>query len=108
MAVLFQTTDPLQRSIVCNDERWNEHVLSQRSWMEFWVEDVKRTLENPTFICCSADHNNVEVYYYIPAPMCKYLRVVVKFDNDQGEVITAYPTDSGKPGETMIWPTSKD
>jgi len=108
MGVLFQIIDPLQRNIVCTDECWKEHVLSQRSWMEFWVDDVKLALENPAYICSAADNDKREVYYYIPAPMGKYLRVVVQFDDEKGEVITAYPTDSGKPGETMIWPTSSN
>lgn len=108
MAVLFQTKDPQERTIVCTEERWNDHVLSQRPWMEFWVDDVKLAVEKPIYICSAADNDKREVFYYIPAPTSKYLRVVVQFDSDQGEVITAYPTDSGKPGEKMIWPTSSN
>jgi len=36
-----------------------------------------------------------------------YLKVIVEFDeNNRGTVITAFPTDSPKLEESLIWPSS--
>lgn len=107
MAILFKTTDPRGLTVTCSEERWQAHVLDQRPWMAGWESLVQKAIENPTLgIFKDAQFPNRDVYYYIPSPRTRYLKVIVQFDGDEGVVVTAIPTNSPKDGEVWIWPPS--
>jgi hypothetical protein len=110
MANIFAVNDPRGCLIICTETRWNNHILIERPWMAGWEKDVSRAVQDPIMICEDSDFENRIVYYYMPAPTkTRYLKVVVHLLNSSnGEVITAFPTDSGKSVEKIIWPPSID
>lgn len=110
MSIVFEVTDPRGRNVVCTEDSWNEHILSNRPWMRGWEDLVKDTIQNPYMgIFEDSDFNNRHIYYSRQQGRERYLKVVVQFDeNETGSVITAYTTDSPKRGEKLIWPKSSD
>jgi len=78
--------------------------------MSGWHIRVKHVIEKPvTGIYRDADYETRNVYYgHITLHRRRmYLKVIVEFDeNNRGTVITAFPADSPKPGESLIWPSS--
>jgi lipopolysaccharide biosynthesis glycosyltransferase len=108
MANLFEVTDPRGYQIVCSDDAWS-HILGNRPWMKDWDEIIKQALENPTMgIYQDVDYAERQVYYMFRiVGKDRYLKVVVEITGeDTGEVVTAFPTFTPKPGEKLIWPTS--
>lgn len=104
--LIFETLDPRGKRVICPEDRWRLHVLAARPWLR--SEDVKQAIEHPTFgIFADAAHPGREIYYLrqFQAGSTRYLKVVVQFVNDEGEVITAFPASAMKKGERLIWPT---
>jgi hypothetical protein len=108
MPKIFEVNDPRGYTVVCSEEIWNSHILANRPFMKGWEDDVKSAIENPTFgIYQDANHQERHIYYRLHAGRQRYIKVVVKFDADNfGDVITAFPTDSMKAGEKLIWTKS--
>lgn len=110
MSNIFEVIDPLGRSIYCTEERWEGHILPARNWPSNsrWDVHVIRALTDPTFICKDNLFDDRICYYRRPGKTTAYMKVVVDLIDPLkiGEVVTAYETDSGKKGETLIWPTS--
>jgi hypothetical protein len=105
--ILFEVTDPRGRIVRCTWKQWNNHILAQRNWMEGWQDEVKAAIEGPSIgIYADAHHHNREVYYRLRPVQTRYLKVIVEFSGNMGVVITAYPVNSPKSGERMIWPLS--
>ncbi|MCJ7623954.1 MAG: hypothetical protein MUO76_10660 [Anaerolineaceae bacterium] len=105
MSNIFEVVDPQGRTIYCTEDQWAQHVLSRRSWMRNKENVVAKAVENPKFICQDVDEEDRQIYYYFPYSKNNlYMKVVVRFNKeDLGEVITAFPTDSCKPGEKVLW-----
>ena len=110
MSNLFEVSDPRGHKIICTEDCWNEHILFNRPWMIGWENEVQKAIESPHMgIFQDNAYKNREIYYGLSAGKERYIKVVVESkDQNYGEVITAFPTDSPKSGERMIWPTSKD
>jgi hypothetical protein len=107
---IFEVTDSRGSKVICTEETWYAKILGARPYMSDWIEDVKKAIINPHYICRDTVKENRYVYYKLQKHGSdSYLKVVVKFDySDKGIVITAYPTDSGKQGETIIWTRSSN
>lgn len=107
MSNVFETSDPRGREVVCTEECWNDHILSSHPWMKEREEEVKAAVENPSIgIYGDADFPDRQIYYYLQKEKKRYLKVVVQFttEDEPGNVITAFTTDSPKKGEKLIWP----
>ena len=106
--VKFKVTDPRNRVIICTAECWYRHILSERPWMEKYEDRVIATISNPNIgIFRDADFENRQVYYRRQGKKKRYLKVVIEFSSEKlGRVVTAFPTDSMKPGEKWIGPQS--
>ena len=91
---------------MCTKKRWTDHILVNRPWMAGWESDLITAIERPTYgIYQDNQVENRHVYYRLHEGKNRYLKVVVEFDEDNvGSVITAFPTDSPKVGEKLIWP----
>lgn len=79
--------------------------------MEGWEDRVKAAISNPTLNLIFQDSQlpSRNIYYRKQPGVDYYLKVVVDFSQgDVGRVLTAFPTDSRKPGEKWIWPPSSD
>jgi hypothetical protein len=109
MEYMFEVTDPRGFIVHCTESVWYDHIVYGHSWMEGAEEDVADAIVNPLWISEDRLRANRNVYYALRSDPPRYLRVVVEFDKDYvGDVKTAFPASSGKPGEKWIWPQSKD
>jgi hypothetical protein len=80
------------RKIRLTKERW-AHITSSSSphaYMTNYLDGVKQTLVNPDKNIVSVYDNRKINYYKYYKENKKYLRVVVKYLNGEGFVITAY------------------
>ena len=78
--------------------------------MDGWEGEVMETIINPN-ACIYQDGSQPHKHFYYRRLEGKprYMKVVVSFaGNGPGEVVSAYPTDSGKTGEKLIWPVSSN
>lgn len=86
---IFETLDKSGRKIRLTKEQWSH--ISQRH-PNIQELDIKQTLENP-LKTIFADEMFVGIYYFyfkdIKRP-AKYLKVIVKYLNGKGYVITSY------------------
>ena len=79
--------------------------------MDGWEDRVKETISepDPPVIYQHPTKSNRNIYYRRQRNASYMLKVVVEFtERGKGYVRTAHPTDSGKTGEVMVWPQSKD
>ncbi len=104
MANKIDVTDPRGKSISCSEECWNIHIVGARPWMYEWEDRVKQSLISPDLIFQDVDFPDRHCYYYLEPKKKKYMKVVVQFESDKmGKVITAFPSDSIKNGEKLLW-----
>lgn len=110
MTVIFETTDPRGKKVTCTEEVWLIHVLDGHPEMEGLENIVKQTVEAPLYSMIYQDRDYPERnIYYGQKSKYVYVKVVVEFLKDDGVLITAYLTDSVKPGEKLLWtPVSKN
>lgn len=111
MPVLFEVTDPRGKKVICSEENWIDHVLYNHPNMEGSEADVAATIEAPSYSMIYQDKNYPERnLYYRKQPKEYYIKAIVEFTEKQsGKLITAFITDSPKPGEALIWtPQSRD
>jgi len=80
---------------------WKRIVTMKHPVMQGHEEDVRRTLENPEEIRRSRKDPTVYLFYREERPG-RWICVVAKRLNDEGFVVTTYPTDKIKEGE-RIW-----
>ena len=105
MTILFQVIDPRGNTITCSNEQWQNHVIQNKPFMQQYLAEVKRTLQNPDFICQDAEHQKRQCFYARKIRAKLYIKVIVDFKSDnEAELITAFLADNGKKGEIVIWP----
>jgi hypothetical protein len=86
------------------DERL-AHIF-EHAEMAGMEDEIERVLQTPTEVRASRSDDNVKLFYEFYAQTRvggKWLCVVVKYLPGDAFVITAYLTDTLKPGETL-WP----
>jgi hypothetical protein len=107
--IFFKVNDPRGREVICTVECWDGHILAQRPFMSGWEDRVIAAISNPTIgIFQDVDYPNRHVFYR-RQNRPRYIKVVVAImEHEADKVITAFPADSMKPGEKLIWPQSKD
>lgn len=110
MGNIIDAKDKRGYRVICTDEIWYGKILVSRPWMDGWENLVLEAIQNPSFICKDATHEDREAYYMFHiTKLDRYIKVVVKFNSKKkGFIISAYPTDSGKQKEEIIWMPSKD
>lgn len=95
--------------MICTEECWFYHILSEHPDMEGSEDKVREAIESPypPFIYRDKDNPDRHVYYRLDDSRSFYWKAVVDFSKENyGELVTAFTPDSGKTGEIMIWPTS--
>ncbi len=110
MPVIFETIDPRGKKVICTEEVWLIHVLDGHPEMEGLEDEVRRAIQEPLYMMIYEDKDYPERnIYYRQRNKHTYIKVVVEFLKDDGVLITAYLTDSVKPGEKLLWtPVSKN
>jgi hypothetical protein len=74
--------------------------------MDGWENLVSKAIQTPSFICEDNTHKDRHAYYMMHITRFNsYIKVVASFNSkNRGFVISAFPADSGKIKEMVIWP----
>jgi len=92
MDYIFEIVDKTKRKIHLTKKQWS-HITSPSSphtYMTNYLENIRQTLINPDKIIRSIyDYSKINYYKYYKNNK-KYLRVIVKYLNGEGFVITSY------------------
>ena len=91
MQNIFEIIDKRGKIIHLSKERWS-HIRRMHPSVENW-EDVEKTLLNPQRIVIDDEKNKAYFYSYFKhwkSPN-KYLKVIVKYLNGEGFILSAYP-----------------
>ena len=102
--LLFEVVTPLGFSVRCTRAHWAFLVSHKHPALAGHEEDVRRALEDPDEVRRSRKVPDVLLFYSGRAP--RWLCAVARRENDTGFLVTAYPTDAIKAGET-IWTRSR-
>ncbi|MBS3098598.1 hypothetical protein J4462_00115 [Candidatus Pacearchaeota archaeon] len=95
MSLIFEVVDKTGRKIRLTKERWS-HISSQISphaYMTNYLGEIKETLTKPDKIVRSAtDENKTNYYKYYKYRKSenKLLKIIVKYLNGDGFVISSY------------------
>ena len=92
MSNIFEITGKTGRRIRLTKKQWRHITLptSPHSYMVNHLEKVKESLAKPDKVILSIYDNNKANYYRYYKEKRKYLRIIVKYLNEEGFVITAY------------------
>ena len=101
-ALLFEVLTPLGFRVSVTRERWQIITTSKHPVMSGREAIEKVTSENPEQIRQSRSDPQVLLFYHAEGSS-RWVCAVAKRADDQGFLITAYPTDAIKEG-TPIWP----
>jgi len=100
--VLFAARTPLEFEVRVTRERWSLIATVKHPAMIGREDAVRITLEQPEQIRQSRTDSQV-LLFYRPDGDRRWVCAVAIQDEEQGFLITAYPTDAIKEG-THIWP----
>jgi len=92
MNYVFEIIDKTGRKIHLTKERWG-HITSSSSlhtYMTNYLEEIKQTLIRPDKIISSINEDTKVNYYRYYKEGKQYLRVIVKYLNGEGFVISTY------------------
>ena len=102
---VFEVDTPMGFRVRCSSEYWAFIVKEKHPVMAGHEKDVAEVLRDPDEIRRSRKDPNVYLFYRGTAP--RWLCAVTKDEGTgAGFLITTYPTDSIKAGDT-IWKKSK-
>ncbi len=92
MTYIFEVYDKTKRRIYLTEERWH-HILKHPEMYNIMFEEMIMILQYPIAIKDYKLEENVKYYYgYFKnrTAKAKYLRIIVKYLNGKGFIITAY------------------
>src|SRR3989338_2256917 len=108
---LFVELDPRGFTVVCTRERWMNHVVDNRQWMdsEYWRKLAAATVRIPLEIHKDRKFKDRECYYSLiegRSGSQRYMEVVVVVApvGSTRHLHTAFPSDGPKKGEAKTWP----
>lgn len=101
---LFRVLDPQGIEVYCEVGQWNEHVLRNRPFMAGWENEVENVIQRPNAIFQDATFSNRRCYYRLRRNGRSYLKVVTEeVGGGRHQLITAFPADGPKQGESLLW-----
>ena len=91
MEIIFEVIDKTRRKMRLTKKNWS-HITTTHSKMANYLDEIKQTLERPLKITTheKGDLRNYYLYLKHRKHPEKYLRVIVKYLNEHGFVITAH------------------
>jgi len=113
--ILFKTTDPYGRKVICEKDYYFEHICNKKKGREYLSdsEEIKefiRTIEHPNESFGYArdrDYSNRIVYMTKHKSNEFYNRVVVEYENESfegvGVVKTALQPSNVREGDKPLW-----
>jgi hypothetical protein len=100
--LLFQVLTPLNFHVRVTRSYWDYIVTVKHPVMAGREQDVQEALQTPDEIRVSRSDPTVYLFYKSES-VKRWVCAVAKRLNDEGFLITTYPTDAIKEG-TKIWP----
>src|SRR5665213_4478662 len=101
---LFTVSDPQGIEVHCESGQWKEHVLENRPFMSGWENEAEQVIQQPNAIFRDASFSNRRCYYRLRGNGRSYLKVVTEqVAEKRHRLITSFPTDAPKQGETILW-----
>ena len=100
--LLFEAQTPLGFRVRVTKQRWNLIVRDKHPVMSDEEASVRETLESPDEVRQSKTDEAVYLFYKAQKTK-RWVCAVTKRDNEDGFLITAYPTDAIKEGN-KVWP----
>jgi len=100
--MLFEVLTPLGFWVHVTQRYWQLIVTVKHPVMQGQEERVKQALTHPEEIRLSR-HDPTVYLFYTTEQVGRWVCAVAKRENNEGFLITAYPTDAIKEGE-KIWP----
>jgi hypothetical protein len=100
--VLFEVLTPLGFRVRIDRSRWELIVRVKHPVLAGTEEDVRRALAEPDEVRISRTDSAVYLFYRLQHQQ-RWVCAVCKRSDEEGFLITAYPTDAIKEGE-HIWP----
>ena len=94
MDYIFEIIDKTGRKIHLSKERWS-HItspISPHAYMTSFLEEMKQTLKYPDKILSSIFDEDKVNYYKYQKKEKKFLKVIVKYLNGAGFIISSYIT----------------
>lgn len=98
--LLFDVLTPLGFKVHCTHEYWERKIAADHPVMADRSEDVKQTLGEPDEVRLS--RKDTQVYLFYKSDEKRLVCAVARQTNGDGFLITAYPADKMKSGET-VW-----
>ena len=92
MDSIFEVLDKTGRRIKLTKKQW-KHITfpsSPHSYMNNYLEEIKQTLINPDKIISSVYDDNKTSYYKYHKDKKRFIRIIVKYLNGEGYIITTY------------------
>ncbi len=100
--LVFEVSTPLSFRVRVMRSRWELITASKHPVMAGRERDVQEALVNPDQIRCSRRDQNVYLFYKAERAG-RWICVVIRRSDDDGFLITTYPTDAVKEGG-LLWP----
>lgn len=100
-AILFTASTPLGFQVRVTRAYWEIIITVKHPVMEGRGEDVKKTLEAPDEIRQSKSDESVYLFYKTERER-RWICAVTKRTDNEGFLITTYPTDAIKEG-VQVW-----
>jgi len=100
---LFEVETPVGFRVRVSTRRWDVIVGEKHPVMRGREERIRFVLESPEEVRRSRHDANVFLFYVQEGPG-RWICAVARRNEEDGFLITAYPTDVIKEG-TKIWPT---
>ena len=107
MAWIFEVIDPEGRRVRLSEARWQQHILTRRTFLRNFVEEIQAAITLPQIIQ-TGNRPFTFVYTGHPIPAGfhrgEVVRVVVLFNRaySQGEILTVYITSQSYRG-AIVW-----
>ncbi|MFC1682483.1 PBECR2 nuclease fold domain-containing protein [Nanoarchaeota archaeon] len=91
MNIVFETIDKSGRKIRLTQKQW-EHITITHHKLSNYLSEIKQTIENPIKITYQESGGLRKYFNYLKHRnhSDKYLRVIVKYLNGEGFVLTAH------------------
>jgi len=110
--MVLQCYDKDGVEIVCTEDNWGNHIVSEHPEMEGCEVHVKTAIEKPYRVYQDPRHPNRKILYkpfILPKPFnTQYLRVAIeyrksRFRDLRGYIITAFASPGIRKGDILIW-----
>lgn len=111
MPDILTIDDPRGKKVILSEVLWEKHILEEHPGMKQLLREIGLSITHPYLGAIYSDTGSKKrnVYYYRLRRRDLYVKVVVEFNSESnGEIKTAFLTDSPKKGEKIIWPPSGD